>query len=57
MAKIIETFEYVTLVSVEQVADMPSHEWDWRCQFVGCNSLHRRKSAQMPRRTLYNANR
>ena len=36
MAKIIETFENATLVSVEQLADMPSHEWDWRCQFIGC---------------------
>lgn len=36
MAKIIEAFENATLVSVEQLADMPSYEWDWRYQFIGC---------------------
>ena len=36
MAKIIETFENAMLVSVEQLADTPSYEWDWRCQFTGC---------------------
>ena len=36
MAKVVETFENATLVSVERLADMPSYEWDWRCQFVGC---------------------
>ncbi len=36
MAKIIETFENATLVSVEQLDDTPSYEWDWRCQFTGC---------------------
>ena len=36
MAKIIEIFENATLVSVEQLADTPSYEWDWRCQFTGC---------------------
>ena len=36
MAKIIEIFENATLVSVEQLADTPIYEWDWRCQFTGC---------------------
>ena len=36
MAKIIETFENATLVSVEQLDDTPLYEWDWRCQFTGC---------------------
>lgn len=36
MAKIIETFENVTLVSVEQLNDTPLYEWDWRCKFTGC---------------------
>lgn len=36
MAKVIKTFENATLVSVEQLADMPSYEWDWRCMFTGC---------------------
>ena len=36
MAKIIEIFENVTLVSVEQLDDTPLYEWDWRCQFTGC---------------------
>lgn len=36
MAKVIETFENATLVSVEQLDDRLTYEWDWRCQFVGC---------------------
>ena len=36
MAKSIETFENAVLSSVEQLADMPLHEWKWRYQFVGC---------------------
>lgn len=36
MAKIIETFENATLVSVEQFTETPLYEWDWRCQFTGC---------------------
>ena len=36
MAKAIETFENATLVSVEQLDDRNTYEWDWRCQFVGC---------------------
>jgi len=36
MAKVIETFENAVLSSVEQLADMPLHEWKWRYQFVGC---------------------
>lgn len=36
MAKVVETFENATLVSVERLADVPPYEWDWRCQFVGC---------------------
>ena len=36
MAKIIEIFENATLVSVEQLDDTPTYEWDWRCQFTGC---------------------
>ena len=37
MAKIIEIFENATLVSVEQLADAPSYEWDWRCKLTGYN--------------------
>lgn len=37
MKKVIETIENATLVSVEQLDDTLSYEWDWRCQFVGCN--------------------
>lgn len=37
MAKVIETFENATLVSVEQIDDRLTYEWDWRCQYVGCN--------------------
>lgn len=36
MAKVIETFENATLVSVEQLTETPLYEWDWRCKFVGC---------------------
>ncbi len=36
MAKVIETFENATLVSVEQLDDRNTYEWDWRCKFVGC---------------------
>lgn len=36
MAKIIETFENAVLSSVDQLADMPLHEWKWRYQFVRC---------------------
>lgn len=36
MAKVIETFENATLVSVEQLDDRNICEWDWRCKFVGC---------------------
>lgn len=36
MAKVIETFENATLVSVEQLTETPLYEWDWRCQFIGC---------------------
>lgn len=36
MAKVIETFENATLVSVEQLDDGNIYEWDWRCKFVGC---------------------
>lgn len=36
MAKVIETFENVTLASVEQLDDRNIYEWDWRCKFVGC---------------------
>ncbi len=35
MAKVIETFENATLVSVEQLDDRNIYEWDWRCQFTG----------------------
>lgn len=36
MAKVIETFENATLVSLEQLDDRNIYEWDWRCKFVGC---------------------
>lgn len=36
MAKVIETFENATLVSVEQLTETPLYEWDWRCKFIGC---------------------
>lgn len=36
MAKVIETFENATLVSVEQLTERPLYEWDWRCMFTGC---------------------
>lgn len=36
MAKIIETFENATLISVEQLGDTHSYKWDWRYQFIGC---------------------
>ena len=36
MAKIIETIENATLVSVEQLDDRNIYEWDWRCKFTGC---------------------
>ena len=36
MAKIIETIENATLVSVEQLDDRNIYKWDWRCKFVGC---------------------
>ena len=36
MAKVIEIFKNATLVSVEQLADIPIYEWDWRCMFTGC---------------------
>lgn len=36
MAKVIETIENATLVSVEQLDDRNIYEWDWRCKFAGC---------------------
>lgn len=36
MAKIIETIENATLISVEQLDDRNIYEWDWRCKFTGC---------------------
>lgn len=36
MAKVIETFENATLISVELLTETPLYEWDWRCMFTGC---------------------
>lgn len=36
MAKIIETIENATLVSVEQLDGRNIYEWGWRCKFTGC---------------------
>ena len=36
MAKIIETIENATLVSIEQLDNRNIYEWDWRCKFKGC---------------------
>ena len=36
MAKIIETIENATLVSVEQLDERNIYEWDWRYKFTGC---------------------
>lgn len=51
MAKVIETFENATLISVEQLTEAPLYEWDWRCMFTGCKgtlyigeSQHKRPS-------------
>ena len=36
MAKIIETIGNATLVSIAQLDDRKTYEWDWRCKFTGC---------------------